>query len=54
MWRSLLKKAQAFQKQMQDDELSPFIQECITAHQTHLQQLIDLVRKHNGKGGMTQ
>jgi hypothetical protein len=49
-----LKKAQAYQKQMKDDELSPFIQECITTHQDHLQQLIDLVRNHNGKGGMTQ
>lgn len=49
-----LKKCLAYAEQIGDDELQPYIQELITLHQQHLTALVDLIRQHNGKGGVTQ
>lgn len=49
-----LKKCQAYSKVVQDDELQPYIQESITLHQVHLNQLIDLIREHDGREEMQQ
>lgn len=49
-----LKKCQTYQDQIQDDELNPYIRESVNLHQQNLIALIDLMRQHNGKGGMQQ
>jgi arsenate reductase-like glutaredoxin family protein len=50
----IVKKCQGYQELVANDELQPFIQESITLHQQHLTTLVNLVRKHNGKGEVTQ
>lgn len=39
---------------IQDDELQPYIQESSNLHQKHLDELIDLIRDHNGREEMQQ
>jgi phosphoserine phosphatase len=49
-----LKKCQTYKDQMQDDELMPRVEASIALHKDHVQQLINLVRQHNGKEGAIQ
>lgn len=49
-----LKKCQAYSMSIQDDELQPYIQESSNLHQKHLDELIDLIRDHNGREEMQQ
>ena len=45
-----LKKCQTYLTQL-DDEWQPLVQESINLHQRHIEDLVDLLRTHNGKGG---
>ncbi|KJS23596.1 MAG: hypothetical protein VR72_00325 [Clostridiaceae bacterium BRH_c20a] len=44
-----IKKYQAYSNEVKDDELQPYIQESINLHQQNLSNLLELVRKNNGK-----
>jgi hypothetical protein len=49
-----LKKCQYYAEQIQDDELMPYIESSITLHKQHLDELIELIRHHNGREEMQQ
>jgi hypothetical protein len=49
-----LKKCQAYAEQIEDDELKPYIESSITLHKQHLDDLIELIRSHNGREEMQQ
>jgi fructose-bisphosphate aldolase class 1 len=49
-----LKKCQAYAEQIQDDELMPYIEGSVTIHKEHLNELIELIRLHNGREEMQQ
>jgi hypothetical protein len=49
-----LKKCQVYSDQIKDDELQPYIQASIELHKQNIQELINLVRQHNGKEGINQ
>jgi hypothetical protein len=49
-----LKKCQVYSDQIKDDELQPYIQETISLHKQNIQELLNMVREHNGKEGMKQ
>ncbi|MFZ5945808.1 MAG: DUF2383 domain-containing protein [Bacillota bacterium] len=44
-----IKKYQNYSNEVKDDELHPYIQESINLHQQNLSNLLELIRKNNGK-----
>lgn len=44
-----LKKCNAYLQAIDNDELRPQFEASLEMHQAHITELIDLVRRHNGK-----
>jgi hypothetical protein len=49
-----VKKCSAYADMVKDDELQPFIQDSLALHQANVTELVDLVRRHNGKEEIQQ
>lgn len=44
-----IKKCNAYTQMVKDDELEPYIQDSLALHQANVVELVDLIRRHNGK-----